>query len=641
MLRANLYRRVIAIALGASMFVALGVGIFGEIYFKRTLEAERERCFTDLGNRIIFMNRMLELPEERMLAMGRTALADIAARWGGGSGFAALSPDAIAVDARRLGVDEIYVINGSNVVVASSFKPDLGLNLAGFNSRFTSFLDSLRGKGKFVGQRISVSTQTGVLNTYQYYSPPGSEYIFEVSCRLDTAFAGAYNGLGYGEFIRLNFSPYLEKGKAGAAVAFDVINYSGQGSWSLIRPGTKRSIDPSIVREAFRDGESLRRAGEKGFYYRPVSTDQAGSGFADRTVAEIEIDTSPLTEFILLTLFTALASCALAGILALFAVRRFFDRSFVRRIESLQAAMEKVAAGERGVSFDSEGQDELASIGKSIESMLQEVGAAEEKLRNAKMAEAVGIMAGGLAHDINNILAGAVGTASLIRNRLDDEGQIPTEELRSSLQLIERTGERGEILVRDLLALARVDRPAPVLVDLSALVQDTVGLLRASTPASVSLEFEGPKGTALVLGSAEDLRRAILNLCRNGIQAMTDMRSPEEKRGGRLSLSIEKSRGVWILAVCDTGVGISPEILPRLFTPFFSTKSHRGGSGLGLAASKAIVEAHGGRIEVDSKEGLGSTFKLILPSAAEEASAGQAGSPKAESKTTSIHPLAH
>jgi signal transduction histidine kinase len=328
----------------------------------------------------------------------------------------------------------------------------------------------------------------------------------------------------------------------------------------------------------------------------------------------------------LLTAAIALLSCAGAGLLSLFLARRFFDTFFLARVEALREAINKVSEGGRNLEFETSGEDELAQIGRGIEAMLRDVRATEERLRDAKAAEAMGIMAGGLAHDINNLLAGTVGTASLLKERLEEDGAVPPEELKSSLELIENTGRKGEILVRDLLALARLERPRKATVNLAVIVEETAKLLRASTPPSVKIETRLPAGEPLALGSAEDMERILLNLSKNGIQAMTDMVPPERKRGGKLSIGVEAAEtragenGVpevkfWAIKVSDEGVGMKPEVLAHLFTPFFSTKSRRGGSGLGLAASKAIAEAQGGRLEASSAEGQGSTFTLILPAA--------------------------
>lgn len=415
--------------------------------------------------------------------------------------------------------------------------------------------------------------------------------------------------------MELLFRPYLRGGETPPLRGFDILMEDGDVFYSLVHPGESCRLDPALVIRAFSGKESVSRAGTLRRFYRPVNFGGGRSSYMDRALVEVTVDYAPLRNFALLSLFISLAACAAAGLLSLATARSFFDHSVLERVEALQTAMDKVAGGERGVSFETGGDDEIAAIGMGIETMLEEVRSTEEDLRNARMAEAVGLMAGGLAHDINNLLTGAVGAASLLRSRLDEEGNVPPDEIRSSLKLIESTGEKGGILVRDLLALARADRQVRSVMDLRPLLEGTIGLLKASTPASVNVELTLPGEPALVLGASEDLERTILNLCRNGVQAMTDMRSAEERRGGKLSVELARTEEGWSIAVADDGVGIPPEVMRKLFTPFFSTKSRRSGSGLGLSASRAIAEAHGGRIAVAQRPEGGSVFTLVLPAA--------------------------
>jgi signal transduction histidine kinase len=620
MLRGILYRRIIAIALGAALLVALGLGLFMQLYFRASAAEELGRSFDDIQNRITLMNRMIAPPEAAMLARGRRALAELAGRGPATETLLAASSEALAAEAARLGVDELYVIDGKDLVAATSLPSDLGLDLSGYSADFTAFLDRLRGSGRIEDQGISISSRTGRVNTYQYLGLRGSSLILEVSCRFDAAFAAAYGGISFEDFVAYDFGPYMDSDPSGEVSSVDVLSVNGKGAWSLIRQGSRRDLDPAVVDKALAGGEALRVEGLRSFHYRPLVM-ATGRGFSDRIVAEICVDFTSRLRFGLLTLFIALTCCALAGLVSLFATKSFFDTSIVARVEGLVEAMGRVASGERGVSFESDSGDELSQIGKGIHSMLDEVRAAEEELRNARAAEAIGLMAGGLAHDINNLLAGAVGAATLIRSRLDEEGQVSAAELHASLDLIEKTGKRGESLVRDLLALARSDRPAPSRVDLAALAVEAAELIRGSSPSSVSVELDLPAEEPLVLASADDLRRVLLNLCRNGVQAMTDMRPPEQKKGGLLGIRISRGRGgsAWVVAIRDDGVGIPPDLLPRLFTPFLTTKNRKAGSGLGLAASKALVEAQGGRLEVESEPGRGSTFSLVFAALQEAA----------------------
>jgi signal transduction histidine kinase len=625
MLRTTLYRRVILIALSAAAIVAIGIGFFAASFYRSSIVEEKDSAFEDIQSRLDLAMTMLEAPEAGMLRKGREALVALAKEHGDCAELATWSQDRLKAKARELGVDDIYVIDSRRIIVATSFSVDLGLNFSKFDRDFIAFLDEVWGKGRVYDQSFSIATRTGDFKTFQYLSPAGSDYTVEVSSNIERSFAEAHSGLAYSGFMDLLFRPFFNRREGRTIRKLDVVFQDGGSYWSLVRPGEKRNLDPALIEKAARDGESVGRSGNLAYCYRPADYGNQGGNYISPVLAEVVVDYSSLQSFGLLSFFISLAACAAAGILSLATARSFFDRSIVARVESLQAAMDKVAGGERGVSFDIEGDDELSSIGKAIETMLAEVRATEESLRNARTAEALGLMAGGLAHDINNLLTGAVGAASLLRNRLEEEGSVPPDEIRSSLKLIESTGEKGEILVRDLLALARSDKTARKPVDLKVLASETAELLKASAPPSVKVALELPEGEAFVLGAAEDLRRVLLNLCRNGMQAMTDMCPPEVRRGGRLDIRLaspesgpedgEAAAGQawWAVSISDEGVGIPPEVQQKLFTPFFTTKPRRGGSGLGLSASKAIMEAHGGRIEIAPGKDKGTVFTMLLP----------------------------
>lgn len=617
MFRRALYRRVLAISLGASVLVAVGVGLYGGSLFRKNLENDRRRIFEDLEGRIQLADRLLDVVERDLRREGRAALESLAERHDGGRGLLVLDQAALAAEAEAVGVDDIYLIGADNVVTATSRRSDFGLDLAALDDNLAAFLGGLRGSGRIVAQRLTVAALNGAVQIYQYYSPVGADHILEVSSDVDEAFAARYDGFGYREFTNLLYSSYLSP--KGSVREFDVYVYGQPGSWSIIRPGVKRELPRATMERAFERGETSGYRNGRLFWYKAIRLEHRGAGFADRMVAEIELDLSAMRHFALATLAIACAACGLAAALSILAARTIFDRVFVERIEGLVAAIDRVAAGERNVRFELAGGDEIASIAACVDRMIRELAAAEAAARDARAAETLGIMAGGLAHDINNLLAGAVGAASLLKLRLESDGEVAPEVLRSGLELIERTGASGETLVRDLLSLASRRRPSPRPLDLADLAAETVELVRAGCPTSIRVDLELPEGRAPVLGDAEELRRILLNLCKNGIQAMTDMRSAEEAHGGLLLVSLAvrgpEDASLWALSVSDEGVGITLDQLPHLFTPFFSTKSSRVGSGLGLAASKAIAESHGGRIEVESTAGKGSRFCLLLPAA--------------------------
>ncbi|MEE8395076.1 MAG: PAS domain S-box protein [bacterium] len=243
----------------------------------------------------------------------------------------------------------------------------------------------------------------------------------------------------------------------------------------------------------------------------------------------------------------------------------------------------------------------------------------EEQLRQAQKMDAIGNLAGGIAHDLNNLLQPVVGFAELL---LEDFG--PESEAHNSLKLIRDSATRGKDLVSQILLFSHRQEGKKELCDLQTIVQQVLKLLRPSLAANIELRTQLPQGSLLTVADSTQIHRLLLNLCINGAQAM-----PE---GGILEISSEivqlegvvgffggELTGSYLrLAVIDTGLGMDEETLSRIFEPFFTTKGVGAGTGLGLATAYGTLQQCGGEIAVTSKPGEGSTFALLLPAAGEE-----------------------
>jgi signal transduction histidine kinase len=248
---------------------------------------------------------------------------------------------------------------------------------------------------------------------------------------------------------------------------------------------------------------------------------------------------------------------------------------------------------------------------------------AERVAFEGKQLELVGRLAAGVAHDFNNNLTAIMGCAEMLQ--LEHSGGGGRELADSILQSSQRLAE----LTRQLLAYSRKARMLKAPADLHALVLDAVSLLRRSTDPNVRVVTDLRAQNPTVTADVALLQSAVLNLLVNARDAMP--------RGGTITVSttslevpgeVEDSgpRGACIaLDVHDTGEGISEDVLPRIFDPFFTTKSVGRGTGLGLAAVAGTVKTHGGRIEVESRPGRGSRFRVLLPSVEAQAEAAKRG----------------
>jgi PAS domain S-box-containing protein len=225
----------------------------------------------------------------------------------------------------------------------------------------------------------------------------------------------------------------------------------------------------------------------------------------------------------------------------------------------------------------------------------------EDQLRQAQKMEAVGQLAGGIAHDFNNLLTVISGYGEIARRHI---GAGPgSGELRE----IQRAAERAGNLTRQLLAFARRQVLEPVLLDVNEVAGDLTPMLGRLIGEDIEIAMLAGERLPPVLADRGQLEQVVINLAINARDAMPD--------GGTLAIETGASGGEVRLAVSDTGTGIEPDALERVFEPFFTTKDVGFGTGLGLATVHGIVTQSGGRIEVASEPGLGSTFTVVLPAA--------------------------
>ncbi len=251
----------------------------------------------------------------------------------------------------------------------------------------------------------------------------------------------------------------------------------------------------------------------------------------------------------------------------------------------------------------------------------------EQQLRQAQKMESVGTLAGGLAHDFNNVLAAVLGNLSLLQYRLRAPQGLPAHEILEYLERMESSGQRAVDMVRQLLTLSRKHQIDLVPVDLNLSVKHVRKLGENTFDKSVQVVVHPAECPAYVLADATEMEQVILNLCINGIHAMTIMRG-DGIWGGTLTIAIDKvvvdpvfqkrhpeATGTlyWKVSVSDTGIGMDTKTAAKIFDPFFTTKEQGKGTGLGLAMVYNIVRQEQGFIDVYSEPGHGSTFSVYLP----------------------------
>jgi two-component system NtrC family sensor kinase len=270
-------------------------------------------------------------------------------------------------------------------------------------------------------------------------------------------------------------------------------------------------------------------------------------------------------------------------------------RSVARPVARLGEGAARLAAGNLDARIEIDSPDEFGALARQFNAMAGSIKDHQERLVQSEKLAGIGRLAAGVAHEINNPLAVILGYANLLRRKA--EGQ-----LADDLRIIEDESLRAKEIVEGLLDLSRPLATAPEPVDLRALCDEALARLTATGQlGGATVEVSG---AARVEGHPQKLRQVVLNLVKNGVEAAGP--------GGKVRVGLAQAAGgAAVVQVSDTGTGLPAEASQRLFEPFFTTKP--SGTGLGLAVSLGIVQAHGGTLEADSPAGGGARFTIRLP----------------------------
>ncbi|MFN6529150.1 PAS domain S-box protein [Nostoc sp. ChiSLP03a] len=240
----------------------------------------------------------------------------------------------------------------------------------------------------------------------------------------------------------------------------------------------------------------------------------------------------------------------------------------------------------------------------------------EEQFFRTQRLESLGTLAGGIAHDLNNILTPILAAAQLLQGRILQDG----ERSGQLLALVETNAKRGATLVKQILSFARGNKGERTIIQIQYLISEIVQIAKQTFPKSIELSTFIPEGIWAVNGDITQLHQVLINLVVNARDALPN--------GGNINISVEskfideaytrmnldaKVGHYIVITVADNGIGIPPDIIDRIFEPFFTTKQVNAGTGLGLSTVLGIIRNHDGFIKVSSNVGIGSKFDLFLP----------------------------
>lgn len=300
-------------------------------------------------------------------------------------------------------------------------------------------------------------------------------------------------------------------------------------------------------------------------------------------------------------IFVQLAVLALltVGVAAAVALH---TRRLLRPLERVTERARAVARGDLTPQSIPDSDDEIGQLAAAFERMVSAVGKAQSRAVANERLAAIGKMAAHVTHEIRNPLSSIGLNIELLEEEL--AGSNVNAEAKSLLGSITREVQRLEHLSEEYLRVARLPQPRMEADDLAAAVREITAFARPEVErAGCELAVQIEEDTPPVLFDGGQIRQALLNVLRNAREAMAD--------GGRIDVTVRAEGMSVLVAVEDRGSGIPAEIRARVFDPFFSTKGE--GTGLGLAITRQIVEAHGGSLACEPREGGGTSFRMLLP----------------------------
>lgn len=351
-------------------------------------------------------------------------------------------------------------------------------------------------------------------------------------------------------------------------------------------------------------------AGKQALMTQPDNVRTAGKSIVDFGVNLLRLKRARIHNALT---STAILPFAFLGVflLLLVLVANLLQRKVLKPLALIHQTIGRVAEGDFSpIPHEENSKDEIAKLIDAFNRMASELDAKQEQLVQSRKIVAIGTFTAGIAHELNNPLNNIYLTAETL---LEDHQNMSPPECKELILDVLNQAERAGEIVKNLLDFSRREIPSFAPLNPKDVVQKTLKLVKNQIMlAGIRTELNFEPAIPLIQGNFRNLEQVFLNLFLNAIQAMPN--------GGHISIDARQENHYVRIDVQDTGVGINPEQLERIFEPFYTTKQVGRGTGLGLAVSYALIKKHGGYIEVQSEVDSGTTFSIYLPVQTEESS---------------------
>ncbi len=303
-------------------------------------------------------------------------------------------------------------------------------------------------------------------------------------------------------------------------------------------------------------------------------------------------------------------------VLLLVLVVNLLQSKVLKPLALIHATIGRAAEGDFSpIPYDSGSRDEISKLIEAFNRMAIELDTKQEQLVQSRKIAAIGTFTAGIAHELNNPINNIYLTAETL---LEDHQSMSPPECKELILDVLNQSERAGDIVKNLLDFSRSEMPSFSELNIKDVIQKTLKLVKNQVMlAGINTELKLQEPTPSINGNLRNLEQVFLNLFLNAIQAMPG--------GGKIIVDVREQNHFVKVDVSDTGIGMQPDQLQRIFEPFYTTKQVGRGTGLGLAVSYALIKKHGGYIEVQSEVDKGTTFSIFLPVQRDEAaSASQA-----------------